>query len=297
MNRRLILRLAAGSLALPDAGAAEIRGQFTQLVPGARTSAELSELSPNSRALLGAYRRMRYSAGPSVTFWWLRAVKYGVVDSELTPIFGMEIGNFSRTRTTGPDSFAATSLEMVFFTDLATGERVEAITNPYTSERIPREDSLVGPTTIEYTLDGAKYPAALPGAKFDVKPSIAAFAVEGEDVWLRDDNATTVTSADSGARLFTVSDLATYHCTRAVLADATLDSVPADVSFNSVSSWIRWMNMGERPGSMLSRGSGRKFARLEDMPEPFLRILRRRHPELAQNPAAALDRPPFSFAP
>jgi hypothetical protein len=110
---------------------------------------------------------MRYSAGPGVTFWWLRAVKYGVVDSELTPIFGMEIGNFSRSRATGPDSFAATSLEMVFFTDLATGERVDAITNPYTGERIPREDSLVGPTTIECTLDGAKYPVALPGAKFD----------------------------------------------------------------------------------------------------------------------------------
>jgi hypothetical protein len=281
ISRRLALQLAAGSLALPGLAAAGVAG---------RDYAE-------PRALLAAYRRMRYSAAPSVTFWWLRATKYGLVDGRVTPLFGMEIGNFARTRTTGPDSFAATSLEMVFFTDLATGERVESITNPYTGERLPRADSLVGPATIEYTLEGPKYPATLPGVRFEVKPSIAMFAVEGEDVWLRDDNSTTITAADSGAVQFVVSDLATYHCRRDALADAALPSVPGDVSFNSVSGWPRWLNMGARPGSTLSRGSGRKCMRFEDMPGRFAGLLRERYPDLARDPAAALDRPPFGFAP
>jgi len=281
ISRRLVLQLAAGSLALPG---------FAGAAPGLAADA-------GSAALLQAYRRMRYSAGTDVAFWWMRATKYGLVDQQLTPLFAMEIGNFARTRSTGPDSFAATALEMVFFTDPASNERVEAFTNPYTGERIERPDSLVGPTTIEYTLDGPKYPAVLPGVNFDVKPALGLFAVEGEDVWLRDDNSTTVTEAGSGAVQFVVSDWATYHCTAAALGDVALDSVPCDVAFNSVSSWLRWMNMGARPGSMLSRGSGRKYARLEDMPGSFLKILRNRYPELAKDPAGALAREPFSFAP
>jgi hypothetical protein len=280
LNRRLLLKLAAGSV----------------VVPGLATGAATADLW-QPRSLLQAYRRIRYSAGAGVSFWWMRATKYGIVDSQLTPLFGMEIGNFSRTRASGPDRFTATSLEMVFFTDLVTGERVEAITNPYTGERIPRADSLVGPAIIEYTLDGAKYPTDLPGAKLDVKPAIALFAMEGDDVWLRDDSAATVSAVEDGMRLFVVSDLATYHCTRTALADTKLDSVPGTVAFNSLSSWSQWMNMGERPGSMLSRGSGLRAARLEDMPDRFLRLLRTRYPELAKDPAAALDRPPFSFAP
>jgi hypothetical protein len=289
LSRRLILQMAAGSLAAPGLAAAGTSPAPSSLPdPAGHTE---------PRALLDAYRRIRYSSGPEVTFWWMRATKYGLVNHQLTPLFGMEIGNFSRTRTVGPDSFTATALEMVFFTDLVSGERVEAITNPYTGERIPRADSLVGPATISYTLDGPAYPAGLPGVKFDIRPAMGMFAVEGDDVWLRDDNATTVTAADTGAVQFVVSDWATYHCARAALADGNTASVPGEVAFNSVSSWIKWMNMGDRPGSMLSRGSGRKFARLADMPQSFLGILRARHPELARDPAAALDRPPFSFAP
>ena len=94
-----------------------------------------------------------------------------------------------------------------------------------------------------------------------------------------------------------VTDHATYHCSRTALADDALASVPATVTFGSFSSWVDWMKMGDRPGTMVSRAAGRKVARLEDMPSRFLDILRSRYPDLARDPAAALDRPPFSFSP
>jgi hypothetical protein len=300
-SRRLVLKVVAGSLVAPvlaaSARAASAVAAPVDLAP-ARAGAPPGDAAPGEpRALLHAYRRVRYSAGEGVTFWWMRATKYGLVDTKLTPLFGMEIGNFSRARDAGPDAFSATQLEMVFFTDLATGAHVDSIVNPYTGERIARGDSLVGPATITYTLDGPRYPAALPGVRFDIEPATGFFAVEGDDVWLRDDNATTVTPVDAGAPRFRVTDHSTYHCSRAALADESLASVPATVTFGSFSTWIDWMKMGERPGNMVSRASGRKFARLEDMPPRFLGLLRERHPELAKDPAAALDRPPFSFSP
>jgi hypothetical protein len=247
--------------------------------------------------VLGDYRRIRYSAGPGLTFWWLRATKYGLVDHRLTPLFGMEIGSVARTRDVVGGGFEATSLEVVFFTDLATGERVDAIVNPYTGETLARPDSLIGPTTVDYTPDGPRYPAALPGVRFTMQPAIGLFAIEGDDVWLRDDNSTTATAEAGGAPLFVLNDWSTYHCSRGALEDAGLASVPATVAFNAESGWLPWMNMGNRPGAMLSRGSGRKLPDLEAMPERYRRLLRERYPEVARDPAAALERPPATFAP
>jgi len=281
-SRRLVLKLATGSLLLPAvAGAA-----------GSNALADANE----PQALLRAYRRLRYAEGDTLAFWWMRATKYGLVGDRLTPLFGMEIGNIARTRTID-GGFAATALEMVFFTDLATGRRTGSIVNPYTGEKLPRNDSLVGPTTINYALDGTEYPAALPGVKLEIEPVMKVFAVVGDDIWIRDDSTARVTPVAAGAPRFWVSDWSTYQGSRAALADASLASVPGHVTFNSVSSWIDWMKMGDRPGYMLSRGSGRKFARFDELPASFLDIVRERYPAIVKDPGGALDQPAFRFSP
>lgn len=282
LTRRLLLSVAAGGLALPTLAGAG----------GATTVAEANE----PRALLRAFRRLRYAEGDTLAFWWMRATKYGLVDNRLTPLFGLEIGNIARTQALD-DGFAATALEMVFFTDLATGRRAAAVTNPYTGESLPRPDSLVGPTTIRYRTSGTEYPRDLPGVELDIEPATRVFAVEGDDVWLRDDTSARVTPTATSAPRFWVSDWSTYHTSRAALADPALASAPGTVTFNSVSSWIDWMKMGDRPGYMLSRGSGRKYARFDALPASFLDIVRERYPAILADPAAALDRPAATFAP
>lgn len=281
-TRRLALKLAAGSLLLPaGAGAA-----------GSNALADANE----PRALLRAYRRLRYAEGDTLAFWWMRATKYGLVGDRLTPLFGMEIGNIARTRTID-DGFAATALEMVFFTDIATGRRTGAIVNPYTGEKLPRSDSLVGPTTINYRVDGTQYPAELPGVQLEITPVTRVFAVVGDDIWIRDDTTARVTPIAAGAPRFWVSDWSTYQGSQAALADASLASVPGHVTFNSVSSWLDWMKMGDRPGYMLSRASGRKFARFDELPPSFLDLVRERYPAIVKDPGGALDQPAFRFSP
>jgi hypothetical protein len=282
IDRRLLLQVAAGTLALPFAmGASAASGLDAANEPA---------------ALLRAYRRLRYTGGDALACWWMRATKYGLVGDRLTPLFGMEIGNIARTRDL-PDGFAATSLEIVFFTDLATGRRTDTIANPYTGERLARADSLVGPTTIRYRMGGTEYPAELPGVTIEIEPLTRVFAVEGDDVWIRDDTSARVVPAAAGGPRFWVSDWSTYHGSRAALADPALASVPGTVTFNSVSGWLDWLKMGDRPGYMLSRGSGRKFARCDELPASFLDILRERYPEILRDPRGALDRAAFRFAP
>jgi hypothetical protein len=282
IDRRVLLTLAAGSLVLPTgAGAGE-----------AQSLADANE----PRKLLTALRRLRYAEAGVLSFWWMRATKYGLVDNRLTPLFGMEIGNIATTEDLA-DGFAARTLEMVFFVDPATGRRVETIRNPYTGETLPRKDSLVGPTTVRYRTGGTEYPAELPGVKIEMEPLTRVFAVEGDDVWLRDDTSARVVPAAAGAPRFWVSDWATYHGSRVALADPAQRCPPATVSFNSVSGWLDWLKMGDRPGYMLSRGSGRKFARFDELPASFLDILRERYPEILRDPRGALDRAAYRFAP
>lgn len=276
LTRRVLLSVAAGSLALPA-------------VAGAAGDGE-------SPLLLDALRRMRYSAGDAPVFWWMRATKYGLSGDRLTPLFGMEIGNIVRTRPV-EGGFAATSLELVFFTDPVTGKRTERVVNPYTGESLPRADSLVGPTTLVYRTSGTEFPRELPGVSLEVEPLTAVFASEGDDVWLRDDSTARVTPLVPEAPRFWVSDWGTYHASRAALADPALASVPATVTFGSVSSWLGWLKMGDRPGYMLSRASGRKYARFDALPASFLDIVRARYPAILADPAAALEKPAHTFAP
>jgi hypothetical protein len=282
VTRRLLLKLAAGSLALPA-------------IAGATASDTLSSANQPAN-LLRAWRRLRYAEGGTLAFWWMRATKYGLVDNGLTPLFGMEIGNIARTRDV-PGGFAATALELVFFTDLATGRRTEVVVNPYTGESLPRQDSLVGPTTITYRTDSTEYPAGLPGVKLEIEPLTKIFAVEGDDVWIHDDATARVTPMAEGAPRFWVSDWSTYQGSRAALADPAVNSVPGHVTFNSVSSWLDWMKMGDRPGYMLSRANGRKFARFDELPASFLDIVRDRYPAILRDPGGALEKPAYTFAP
>jgi hypothetical protein len=281
LTRRLLLSVAAGSLALPTVATADQQATAAANEP---------------RDLVRALRRLRYAEAGELSFWWMRATKYGLVDNRLTPIFGMEIGNIART-TDLVDGFAALTLEIVFFTDPVTGKRTESVRNPWTGELLPRKDSLVGPTTVRYRTGGTEYPVELPGVSIAMEPLTQVFAVEGDDVWLRDDTSARVTPLKEGAPRFWVSDWATYHGSRAALADPKLTAPPATVSFNSVSSWLDWLKMGGRPGYMLSRGSGRKFNRLADLPASFLDILKERYPAIVADPAAALEKPANTFAP
>jgi hypothetical protein len=63
----------------------------------------------------------------------------------------------------------------------------------------------------------------------------------------------------------------------------------ATVFFAEVTEWQRWMNMGDRPGNLTSRMTGRKVRRYEDLPASWRERLAKRAPKIAADPLAALD--------
>ena len=65
--------------------------------------------------------------------------------------------------------------------------------------------------------------------------------------------------------------------------------------FAEVTGWQRWMNMGDRPGNLTSRLTGRKVRRYEDLPQRWREHLAAVAPKIAADPIAALDGPAARF--
>jgi hypothetical protein len=72
------------------------------------------------------------------------------------------------------------------------------------------------------------------------------------------------------------------------LRDPAVPFVPAVEHFNDYNDWSPRFEMGDHPGTSVARCSGRKVATLDGMPDNFLRLARRLHPDAYRDPAKTL---------
>ena len=245
---------------------------------------------------LRRYRKLRFAMHEEVFFWWLRGTKFGVIDSRVTPLYNMEIASIFRCKAGAGDEFSVTSLELVYNTDLKTGQPLAQWRNPYTDETVAmRPADPVGPVTVPYRASGPELPTSLPGASLRHEHHSEFLDGGGDTQILRDESVAVVTRLGTQAPDFIVNDLSTYQASKRDLANKRLLAPPASVAFTAVSNWQLWMKMGERPGSLLSRAVGGKAARLADCPKSYVNLLARFQPEILRDPAAALLRPAAKF--
>jgi hypothetical protein len=295
--RRRFLAGAAGASATGLAAAGGLAPSAAVAAAGAPprpgTTGPLDLASAPGRQL--AYRKLRYRTDEGLVFWWLEGPKIGQVGATLTPLYTNHVGTIMRIRPRADGGFDVTSLEIVFMSDLASGAPLESWVNPYTGERLPARVRPVGPTTVSYAADNSRVlPTELGGSRLEASATTHAPIVTGDDVFLRDESVARVWSPGA-TRPFEVNDIAVYHGSLSNLGDPRTTSGDAIVFFAEVTSWQRWMNMGDRPGSLTSRLGGRKVARYEDMPAFWREQLARLAPEVARDPAGALDRPAAKF--
>ena len=90
--------------------------------------------------------RMRGSEDGRIAMGWLQARRYGVVNAQITPLFGMVTGTFARHRVLDDGSIENTSFELAFYTDLDSGEVLDTVTMPYTGQTVEVPRLLLGPS-------------------------------------------------------------------------------------------------------------------------------------------------------
>lgn len=234
------------------------------------------------------YRQMRFAGDGQVFFWWLQGRRYGLVENVLTPFFDMHVGSVHRCSDQGDGRYQVSSAQIGYYTDLETGALLENWLNPITGANVLLSYAAPRASTSSYGPAGPEEPAAANGA--ERRHLLGPVSVVGDSVWLREETHVVVPPAAAGARPLRVHDMYTLQSPRAALRESgpLPRWVPALGQFNDFNSWSPRFQMGDRPGTSLSRCAGRKERRWQDLPEKFRALAAQVHPAWARAPAGIL---------
>jgi len=226
-----------------------------------------------------------------LVIWWMEGMRYGVVDSRATPLYGMQVGIFQRYFQQPEGYWKLAMFELTYYTDLATGKLLERYENPYTGESNDVRHVRLGPEIRHQSLNGQSTNPenkATQSMLRDYASRLGPAVINGGQIW--------IPSAVEARLAFpkpTAPDirLSIYTTANGRLADA-LDpqtvSAPCTLSFQNILKWEPWMRMGDHPGTMMSRAAGRKLENPEQLPAGYLDMARTLHPFLIRDPLETL---------
>jgi hypothetical protein len=241
---------------------------------------------------LTALAKLRGNTDGSTVMWWMKGVRYGVVNNVVTPLFNMLVGSFQRLRPLPGKGFEANMLEMSYFTDLETGEVLDTFRNPYNGKLCQVPEQRLGPYPVLMTPTGIVLPDIPMFGEVELQTTVGPAIVHGDDVWIRDDSSVKVDSDHPMMGKHIYNEFVTYRGRLSELNDPQLTSVSADISFQSVTSWREWYQAEDVGGHTTARAAGSKISRVDEFPPEYLAAARERHPDLIADPEAALDSAP-----
>jgi hypothetical protein len=241
---------------------------------------------------LTALAKLRGSIDGRTVMWWMKGVRYGVVDNIVEPLFGMLIGSFQRMVPVEGEGFMLNMLELGYFTDLETGEVLDTFVNPYNGKTLTIPEQRLGPYPVMLRTGGVELPDIPAFGDIDLRTRVGPAIVHGDDVWIRDDSTVKVDSDHPMMGKHTYNELVTYRGKLSDLNNPELASAPAEITFQSLTSWREWYQADDIDGHTTARATGTKIYRLEDFPPEYLAAARERHPDIIDDPDAVLDAPP-----
>lgn len=285
MKRRTALGLI-GTASMPIASSALGLG----LRP-AHANNHSKHLDPNSpEDLYTIFRKLNYTFDDRLVFWYIEAVRNGLVDSQFTPFWNMHVGFISSIKDLDENRYEVKTLRAIFYSDLGSGSLLETFDNPYTGEHVPVRQPQLRVATQTYNkagIDSVRSPR--PGMTMAEYGHIGPAWVIGDDVWCRGDTGFRAEPTGDEGRLLQVNDWETFHGSIREVSDPDVKSANATLTFNDINTWPGWLNMDHHPGNYVSRGFGRKNWSMDGMPDRWKRFMRAQHPDEYGDPRARID--------
>jgi hypothetical protein len=235
---------------------------------------------------LQAYRRIQCSVndGEVVVYWWLGNVFARVPGEPDRKIFRVEGMNIRHCGTVEDPvkgtGFRLVTRELLFYMDPESGEILRQWENPWTGE--PNQ-------VLHVANDPVNQPAVFAVGRSG-GPFQLPFEFRGDHWWLT-----------SAVPLFYKNPLGgdyqeyvggTYHATEmfnfmgdvASLTDDDINTADVGVGWVRLSSWLPWMEMGDRPGILYFHTAGRKLASYDEISEPMKAEIVKNYPLYTEPP-------------
>lgn len=278
ITRRESLALAAGLALSPVASGA---------ANGVR-SVGADDWTRTPDGLLQALMKLRAALDDRMTLEWFQGVVYGVVDSAMLPLFTVNAVAFAHYQLADDGSFRGRRAEVTFHTGLGDTRLLEKFENPYTGDQVNVPMSRTPNSDAVIDRNGLVAPRRVGTVRIASEPSLGPGKVNGERCWVRLDTRTRVYVDGQTDPVTTYGESLTYAGRNQDILDARVLSAPCQISYMNVMNWRPWMQMGKQPGHSTTVASGEKVESLAEVPKDLRSFVEQHHPDLAQDPRAAL---------
>lgn len=278
-SRRQVLALGAGGVAALSAGT---------------TTRSVQAATPdfnNPENLLTAFVKMRGATDGSLGLGWIIGTRYAAVDSRVTPLFNLLANTFFKFTRVNDTTFEMRTLEVAYYTDLATGKLLDTWENPLTGKVVEVPQTRMGPRIVPLSPSGFDYNAVPRMRTMDANNTIQPAVVMGDDVWITDESKIVGNPTPSGEAGFRYTGITTYSAKVSELAKPDLVTVPAMIQYESLVGFSDWLGMDGIDGTTIGRSAGRRVNRIEDLPPYYLELTEKYHPDVLNDPMAALMGP------
>ena len=260
----------------------------------------------NPADLVTAVVKMRCSTDGNLRFGWLKAKRLSYIDGEVAPLLDLLAGTVSRAVQTADGVYDLTLLETTYYLDSNTGELLDELAMPATGNVVKVPLYRSGPKTItvesssetsEESTGGAGVVAEnsekrrgqfAPRGSVRLERSVGPALIDGETVWIRTEEYGRVAPASADESPVFYRESATWQGRMAELTDVAVHSAWTALSYSAATSWRPWMQMGDVKGHTMSNGIGGKVDRIDAMPDVWLQLTAKHHPDILDNPRKAL---------
>jgi hypothetical protein len=211
----------------------------------------------------------------------------GVVDGQVTPLFGVVSAVFSLYRRQGA-GFEVASLEQAYYTDLQSGQALEHFKNPYTGETVTVPVYSEAPGLVFVGPDLVFHTPKPPGPGVHVAHAARGPEIFGDDIVFVEQVSVTVDAAHGGVP-FTYRDNTVLRAQAHAVDRLDTQSTPSQTTFDAVVSWRPWLNMGARPGHMEALGYGGFGVAPAGLPAAWVKATERARPSLLDHPERVVE--------
>jgi hypothetical protein len=240
---------------------------------------------------LTAMIKMRGAIDGSLAMGWIYGTRYAVIDNKATPVFGILAATFFQYSRVDALTFEMRMLEMAYFTDLATGKHIETWDNPFTVQTVEVPLTRMGPSLVKVKPGGFDLTDNPRMQNMEANHMFRPAIVAGDDVWVTEEIRIAGDPPATGPQPFRYNELTTYNASLADLSDPDRVRVPTKIQYQSLVGWGGWAGMDGLNAMNMGRGSGRTEARVEDLPPYYLELCEKHHPDVINDPLAALQQP------
>ena len=226
--------------------------------------AALAEPEMNLRSVI----RMQGSAREQDVPWWYNGTIYGVVGESaplpLVTFEGMEMYWVRHLKGDQQGEFELIGNTVTFFRDLDMGAMIDTFENPYTgavNKVLPAVQGGGPGRGFNYSTRGIRPTAFID--QIPDKPLVLNWSSARDQIWMH--NRTVYPPGLPPPR----EQRQTMFARLEDFLDSDVDSIPATFSATVFMPWLKWMDMGDRPGHVIWHASGAKLESIEQLPAEY----------------------------